>query len=305
MEPLAVAKCRKSILLYGDSGDGKTAQIGELAEYLYRTEGKRTRLYAMDPGGWDTIQPQVNLGIVDVVDCFGLERPFEALHYMTQGATRDGAGKWVPGVDANIGLYAFEGITAACDDMMQFLAAEAAGGKNIGGGSAVAFTDGSHKVGGNNQAHYGIVQGNIYKFVTQSQRLGGAYVLWTAAARRGEDADSKAVILGPQAAGKALTSEIPRWFSYTWRLVSIPDDPITKAKGEHRLYLHDHKDLLTPGAKVLGNDRLPLDAEPLPAYIAPASVVKALLEINKRTAAAEAKIAARIADVTPGAEAAR
>ena len=107
----------------------------------------------------------------------------------------------------------------------------------------------------------------------------------------------------PQAAGKALTSEIPRWFSYTWRLVSIPDDPITKAKGEHRLYLHDHKDLLTPGAKVLGNDRLPLDAEPLPPYIAPASVVKALLEINKRAAAADAKIAARIADVTPAAQA--
>lgn len=294
-----MAKCRKSILLFADSGEGKTAQIGELAEYLYRTEGKKTRLYAMDPGGWDTIQPQVNLGIVDVVDCFGPERPFEQLHYITQGAIPDGPNKWKPGKSDDIGLYAFEGITAACDDMMQFLAAEGAAGKNIGGGTAISFSDGTIKVGGNNQAHYGIVQSNIYKFVTQSQRLGGAYVLWTAAARRADDNDSKAVILGPQAAGKALTSEIPRWFSYTWRLLSIPDNPITKAKGEHRLYFHDHLDQLTPGAKVLGNDRLPLDADPLPAYIAPASVVKALLEINKRTAAAEAKIAARIADVAP------
>ena len=295
-----MAKCRKSILLYGDSGDGKTAQIGEFAEYLWRTEGKRTRLYAMDPGGWDTIQPAVNLGFVEVVDCFGAERPYEQLYYITQGAVPDGPNKWKPGADPAIGCYAFEGVVAACDDMMTWLSNEGAAGKNIGGGSAVAFRDGTHSVGGNNQSHYGIVQGNIYKFITSSQKLGGAYVIWTSTAKRGEDNDSKAIVLGPQAVGKALTSEIPRWFSYTFRLMSIPEDAMMKQKGEHRLYFHDHKDILTPGAKVLGNDRLPLDADPLPPYISPASLPKALLEISNRTAAAQAKIAARIEGVTAG-----
>jgi GTPase SAR1 family protein len=80
-----MARCKASILLYGDSGDGKTALIGELAEYLFRTERKVTRLYNADPGGWATIQPYVNLGIIELIDCLAIPQPWEWLDAISRG----------------------------------------------------------------------------------------------------------------------------------------------------------------------------------------------------------------------------
>jgi hypothetical protein len=101
---------------------------------------------------------------------------------------------------------------------------------------------------------------------------------------RGEKQDDTPV-LGPMVAGKALTPAIPKWFRYTFRLVSVPT---TQGQApRHLLYLQEQPDFGGTGMS-FGNARYPIDAiTPLPAVIEPASIIEAMELIEKAEAEAE------------------
>src|SRR5689334_8721312 len=93
-----VATKNLSILLFGNTGSGKTAQIGELAEYYFKKDKKTTRLYAADPGGWITIDPYIELGIIELVPYFG-DNPWFWIDNAVRGNKWDAAKQeWVPGI---------------------------------------------------------------------------------------------------------------------------------------------------------------------------------------------------------------
>ena len=288
-------KKQQTVLLYGDSGDGKTALVGEMAEWVKKTTGKNTRLAASDRGGLETIRPYVDLGIIEVEDLADAD-PWMWLNKVARGYVRQDS-KWILDAARNeqIGLWAFEGFTSVGDALMQSLAQKAAAGTNIGGGGNVNFSiqaDGETiKVGGNNQAHYGVVQTRIVEECWQSQKLPG-WTMWTAATKRDEDPNAAGKVLGPAIVGKALTAEVPRWFVYTFRVAAVPGQGTVPER--HILYLGDHQDMNSGGAKGLGNTRVPLDAPKMPASIEPASVVKAIELISASYAPATAAIKARL-----------
>lgn len=289
------------------TGDGKTALVGELAEFEWRTQQKVTRVYNGDPGGWATIQPYVDLGIVDMIDCIGRPNPWEVMDAIAKGKVPALGGKWIvdPERNARTGIYAYEGFTGFGDILMQDLAKKAAQGVNIGGQApAVKFKDGEVSVAGNAPAHYGNAQVQLTMAAQESFHLEADYVVWTALARRASDNDTNATILGPQIVGKALTSEAPRWFVYTFRVQATPPDPVMKTAGKHVLYHEDHTDITMPGAKGLGNSRRPLDAPSL-GPIEPASLVTALSMIASGAAQAMGVIRGRLAGIPmpPGFEA--
>jgi hypothetical protein len=288
---------KASFLIFGDSGDGKTALIGEFAKWVFKESGgkidpstkkavggKRTRVYSADSGGWQTIQPIVDVGIVEVIPMLTIPSAFSWIDKISKGMVPEEKlvnGKkmisWVPKLEG-IGCMAYEGITAFSDSLMQNMADKAAAGINIGGDGAFNFTDGDKVIGSNNRGHYMQAQSGVSRAVAASQWLlpQDMYCIWTAMARRGED-ENTAVVLGPQAAGKALTHDLPRWFTYTFRVSAEPQED---GSVKHKLYLEDHKDKMLKGAKGLGNSRVPLDAKiKLPNVIEPASLVKAYQSI--------------------------
>ncbi len=303
--------CTISILLYGDSGDGKTALIGEYAESEYiRTKGGITRLYAADPGGYVTIQPYVNLGIVDVIDLRGMPYPWEWADKIAKGMVPNDKGRWVVDAARNkkVICWAFEGATAIGETLLQDASAKAKAGVQIGGQAAPRFQeraqvgdDPGHAVTGNSPAHYGQVQSQLVSSMTESFYLPGT-VIWTATARRAGDGDNPtATVLGPQFAGAKLTSEGPRMFVYTMRVTAEPGNALLKTASKHRLLLEDHTDASSPGAKGLGNSRLPIGAErPTVLSIEPASIVGALKMLGEVRDATEKKIAARVAAAMKG-----
>lgn len=196
------------------------------------------------------------------------------LNNVTQGKVKDPTtGKWAVNLD-NIGLWAFEGITSMCDEFMQALAKKAGEGTNVGGGSNIAFkvseNGESLNISGNNMSHYNVVQQRIMEEIWRSQKLPG-WTAWTAAVKRDEDPNAAGKILGPAASGKALTGELPRNFTYCFRISAVPGAGANPEK--HILFLGDHTE---QGCKGLGNTRVPLDAPKLPATIEPASLVKAI-----------------------------
>lgn len=51
-------------MIYGKSGSGKTAALGDAAEFHYERTGKPVFLVNTDPGGWDVLQHLVEAGVV-------------------------------------------------------------------------------------------------------------------------------------------------------------------------------------------------------------------------------------------------
>lgn len=232
-----------------------------------------------------------------MVDCLAYERPWEWIDAVTRGKVPTPEGKWVLDAARNtrVGAFAFEGLTSMGNTLMQDLARKAAKGINIGGQAPpIKFREGEVDVAGNSPAHFGNVQGQLTMACQESFHLPGEVdVIWTALAKRGSDNDNQATVLGPQLPGKALTSEVPQWFVYTFRVMSVPADALTGRKGRHILLVEDHTDITLPGAKGLGNSRTPLDAEAMKP-IEPASLVGALEQIRSASRGAEEKIRGRL-----------
>jgi hypothetical protein len=283
----------RSILLFGSTASGKSTQIGELAEYIYKTTKKRTRLYTADPGGCSSIQAHINIGLIEHIDLQG-RNPW-SFEWATDGLTpAPGGGKWVSDAkeDDSIGLWVFEGITSIGTAMMQDLARQAANGKNIGGGLAIKVEadveDQRITVGSNNQAHYGIVQNRLTDLVWRSFARPGT-VVWTALDRRGVDPETGTQVVGPEAPGKALTSVIPGWFNLVFHLTIKPGQagkaPI------HELHLVSHQDMSTGGMQMaIANARTPRNAKLEKVSIVPASIREALEQVKNLTAADEARL---------------
>lgn len=300
---MSVAKPSKktTILLYGRSNAGKTAQIGELAEWVYKTHGLRTRLATADRGGVGTVQPYIDLKIIELVE-MGDTDPWIFLNKVVRGYVRDSNSKWVLGDNANIGLFAFESLRSVAESLMSAMATKVGQGTSIGGGSNISFNvtgDGeSLKVGGSNMAMFGVAQQRITDEVWESQKLNAPYIMWTSSVSKDDDTNAAGKILGPDVIGKALTAEVPRWFNLTFRIDVIPAQ---MGKPErHVLYLGNHVDVGAGNAAGLGNTRLPLDSGALASNtIEPASLVKALEILNGGYSKAVDAISKRVGVITP------
>lgn len=274
---------KRTVLLYGRTNAGKTAQLAELAGHVYQTTKKITRLYTSDRGGLDTIRPYIDAGIIEVVE-IGDTDPWIFLNSSAKGMTRDATGKWIPGNNADIGMFAFESLTSIADALMADMVIKAANNVSIGGGANIAFPvngDGiTLKVSGSNMAHYGVAQSRIKEEVWASQKLNADYILWTAGASKDEDPEASGKVVGPAVVGKAMTAEVPRWFNLTFRIDCLPASAGKQER--HILYLGNHLDLNAGNATGLGNIRMPLDAAPITTTtIEPASLVKAISLIDK------------------------
>ena len=276
----------RTIALYGDTGSGKTTQIGELAKDRYRRDGTRTRLVTSDPGGYESIAHLEDIGVMEVV-------PYTP--------DQDGWGWTMDQVDPkvydpSIGFYAFDGGSSQSALLMAACKRLSAEGLDIGGRPAPKFVvnkgkDNERTLGSNVDSHYMTVQSHMRDVLWRSTWLTrmetNPDVLWTFLVRRGEHEDESS-ILGPELAGKALTGQVPTWFNYCFRLVT---EPQFDSAPLHKLYLQEKLELSGSGMS-FGNSRYPLGVgEALPEYIEPASLVEALnmVERAKEEAAQNAR----------------
>lgn len=292
---MSAASTAKSILLYGRTRSGKSSQLGELAEYIYKTTGKRSRVYTADRGGTDPLKPYITAGLVEVVEQAGTDIWIFA-NKAGKGCIRDASGRWVDSDVSKLGMVAFESMTAFADAMMASLIQKSTEGVSIGGTGNVSFSatgDGETvKVGGSNMAMFGVVQSRVTSEVWASQRLPVEYVVWTASASKDEDQTAGGKVIGPAVIGKAMTAEVPRWFNLCFRIDAIPAQ---QGKPErHVLYLGNNVDLASGNATALGNTRVPMGVE-LPPSIEPASMAKALDLLKGAEATATESLKKRLA----------
>ena len=289
-----------TILLYGRTGSGKTTQIGVLAEDVFKRTKKKTRLYSVDRGGFDTIAPYINLGIIEVVE-LGDSDPWIFANRAAKGYVKVN-GKWVldKALNEKIGFYAFESAHGIAKLMKLDMERKAGLGINIGGDTNTSFetkSDGeSLKIGTTKGFQkFAIPQTSIQAEMMESQKLSGEYVLWTAGVSKEEDEVAVSKVVGPDVLGKALTASLPMDFNYTFRLDTVPAQAGKPER--HLLYLGTHQDAAAGNATALGNIRRPLDAPPLKELIIePADLAKALTAVREESIkAAQETIRKRLA----------
>lgn len=290
-----------SILLYGRTGCGKSAQLGNLAEDVYARTGKKTRIYYTDRGGWDVNQPYIDLGIIELV-LLGKSDIWIFTNKAAQGFIRDSTGKWILDAKANesIGAYCFESAHSMAKQLQQDMEAKAGKGVMIGGDTNTTFEiegDGEKlKIGSSKGFQkYALPQAEIARAMMVSQKLGAEYVVWTAGANKDEDDINSGKIIGPQIIGNAPTGTTPGDFNYTFRMDYTPAKGNDSAK--HMIYLGPSADINAGNATAIGNIRRPLDAPRLSqTVLEPADLVKALRMVrDDATKAATESIKKRLA----------
>lgn len=253
----------RTTALFAESGAGKTTQAGEAAKDKFKRERKRTIYCGMDMGGYDSLLPLVDLGIIEPVE-YRPDQGDDPWEYLDAAV----AGEHLK---EDSGLIVFDSATSAGEALLSYCAKQGAKGIKIGTQPAPKLSVGTGLVvGANTESHYGLVQtfllDTIWKSTWLSRR--GVDVLWTFAVHRGESA-TDAPILGPKMAGKALTAQIPKWFKYTF---FIDVKPSPDGPPRHVLYTQPAAQLNGMGFS-FANPRYPLDAStPLPLEIEPASL---------------------------------
>jgi hypothetical protein len=104
--------------------------------------------------------------------------------------------------------------------------------------------------GGNPMAHFGFAQRRLLGFVERSKVFPNL-VVWTAHERSTQDKISGEKLVGPEAAGEAMTANLPRVFNNTLHFVTaskksdkVKDEHtgqmITDLDVEYRIYTRDH-----------------------------------------------------------------
>lgn len=274
-----------TILLYGRTGSGKSTQVGRLAEEVFVTTAKTTRLATSDSGGYDTILPYIELGLIEVVPILESD-PWIFLNRVVRGYVRDDKGKWVLDAkkNANVGMYAFESAHSIAKLLKLDMERKAASGINIGGDTNTTFQatgEGENLKIGTTKGFqkFSIPQSRVWEEILASHKLDAQYVLWTAGLNKGEDDVNTAKVVGPDVIGNALTPTLPMDFNYTFRIDVLPAGAGKPER--HVLYLGTHQDMNAGNATAVGNIRRPLDAPPLKeTVVEPADLVKALKAVR-------------------------
>ncbi len=299
-----------TVLTYGPTGAGKSAQGGLLAQAIFKATGLKTRLYLTDNGSEGPWQPFIRSGIVELIDLRTLPHAFLMAQEIAAGKvprpgavnpkTGFAAGKWEKVDNANIGLFVYDSLTSLAAKMLAGCADKAAVNVNIGGGGAANFTDGDIDWGGaitlgsNNMTHYQSVHQHLDRVVNGLAQLvitEQAMVYCTAGEERGEsDTSNKGNMIGPQFVGKAYTSGAASKFGKTFHM-SL--ETLAGKEPIHRLWTVTHPEKSAANMLAVANRRLPMPPEglpvthpilkaiaDLPVVIEPASVVKALTIID-------------------------
>lgn len=222
-------------LLYGESGVGKTENLGLAAKYVWEKFGKTSRLVSADGGGWKCLQPYIDLGIIEPLSINAVKTPLKIMFALVRGywpEERDGRKVYVPlnekvleGSDGKpgVGGMMFEGMTSWADAIMMNLLRRK--DIHIPETPKESFVkDGEDYWGFSGRAHFGFVQNRVQEIISIANGLPFEKIVWTALEERGTDPETGEPCYGPKIIGKASTGKSPSWFGDCIHLEAIKSD---------------------------------------------------------------------------------
>lgn len=217
---------RHNILLYAESGFGKTTQINRLAQYYHERHGKKSLVITYDSG----IGPMfdgVQQGYLEVWRANTLPLGFKGdspkMQIMRKGAkgfwptklnsdgTWSGNLKQIDFAKEQIGLFAVEGAYMLCEAMQVHLVnnRQQQTGEPLQG----QFEEGDEKFAGSSRGTIGYIQHQLITLISHYKELPvDCFLMTSHETKKGKD-ETGVKTLGPAAIGGALTNKIGAHFT--------------------------------------------------------------------------------------------
>lgn len=262
--------------LYGQSGTGKSEALAAVIESVYESDGLTSRVIIGDGSKATYIdRGLVDAKVVEIVDFSLRDWPLTTFAQLCEGYWPADVNdplspllKPKPDALKRMGVFGVEGLSVGSvyimGDNKGGLAEQASRGIKIGQDSPVNARDilyDSHgkpiegsgpgtTFGGNPPAHFGFAQRRMLSNIERTKAFPNI-VIWTAHERSTQDKISGEKLVGPEAAGEAITSNLPRVFNNTLHFVTASkakdkkkDDHTEKMVAEldveYRIYTRDH-----------------------------------------------------------------
>lgn len=262
---------------WGESGSGKTTAILELLlEYFKTNPNKKARVYVGDGSKSSYLDTGlVESGHIQLCDYSIRDWPISNMQDICRGQfpkdPSDPTSPMLPFTPAdyqNINFWVFEGLSTASQYVMGYkkggLAEQSGRGVKIGqdspfqiiesdtdaNGRYIDKTGTGRKFGGNPQSHYAFAQRQVLSWLELTKLLPG-WVIWTAHERQGDDTAGEKIV-APEAAGKALSAGLPKYFGNTLHFTTAlgtkkavdatTSKNVNNANIDYRLYTRDHFD---------------------------------------------------------------
>lgn len=247
----------ENLLLYGSTNSGKTTQVRKIIEIM-ATKEKPALVYATrEPSTLTILKPLEAKGLCRIIYYHPMHDPFIWIDNATQGRVPSEDGKSWSAVDlTKYCLVVYDSLSGQGDLVLNGLGRQAAEGYNVGGepapGLKIKAAGQEIVVPSGSRSHYLVAQRWLLGMVWQAQLLPVPQV-WTAhedvvglekKAPDGEKSIEIAAalgirgVVGPMVAGSALTANLPKYFVYTFRLVT----QTAETSNKHIMFTGNHKD---------------------------------------------------------------
>jgi hypothetical protein len=233
----------RTIILYGDSGLGKSTNARFFAQWMYERTGKPSRLVAFEDSSKVVFQPLIDLGLVEAVFLTKAQNPLVAMRRLARGewpifASDHTIKEWKPlqSWAGSIAAYIIEGLTSGSESLLEEAREEH---RFLREQKTDAFEIGGEKFASSSQTAFGFVQQEMLRNMKGFGMLPVERVLWTGHECVGSDEDTKDPIRGPGLVGKAATDKVRK---YCGLLLHI--DGVKQQNGmlKPRIYFRKHPD---------------------------------------------------------------
>lgn len=251
-----------SLMIYSDSGVGKTSVFISLSKMIYEEFGLFTRIVSIE--GWEPLENeglilnQTNKnGIIQAINVSARKFLLADLRKLVKGYWPKTVEEDVPILDENgiqtgterkkvvriledakqfdkIGLYIFETADGIADAFMRHIIKEETiedtdkgpKVKSIGPQAASGrYEEDGEVFGGNSEGHYNIVQTELHNLAVASTGLQGnvKLVSWTSHIGTGKMKRSGEPCYCPLLVGDAKNAKVPSWFGDCFHLEHVPE----------------------------------------------------------------------------------
>lgn len=203
----------RTVLLYGDSGLGKSTNARFFAQWMYEKTGLKVRLIAFEDSSKMIFQPLIDLGIVEAVFLTKVTAPLVVMRRLSRGEwpILSGTGSvksWTALKPGEVSAYIIEGLTSGSEAELEQLREEH---RMLREQAKDAFEVGGEKFAPSSQTAFGFVQQEMLQALKGFGMLPVERVLWTAHECTGADEDTKEPIRGPGLVGKAATDKVRKY----------------------------------------------------------------------------------------------